>query len=441
MKIFKFLEKKISAYNEDLYFQIIVNGMILAFSLRVLGAGLTFFLNIVIARLLGAEGTGIFFLALAISTIGSVIGRVGLDNALLRFVSAHAGNEEWDHVLGVHILAIKICLVASGTVTLILTIFAPFISDIIFKNPDLSQPLRWMSLTILPMSILTLEGQSLKGLKKITDSILLQGVLVPLLVLLFIFPLVSLSGIIGVTWAYLIASIFVGFYGWIRWKRITFSIKKSNFAFNSTTLLESCKFLYPVALINRAVIPWFPILFLGIWVSPDDTGIFGVASRVSMLVSFLLTTLNNVVAPIFSELYTKGKLDKMAKTARSSAMIITILSIPVFLPLILFSEIVMSLFGAEFERGGKVLLILAIGQLTNTFCGSVGFLLNMSGNERANSKVTLISLIVLIVSMVLLIPPFGIIGAAIASSASVITFNILAFYQAERKIGIKLRWI
>ena len=95
-----------------------------------------------------------------------------------------------------HILAIKICLVASGTVTLILTIFAPFISDIIFKNPDLSQPLRWMSLTILPMSILTLEGQSLKGLKKITDSILLQGVLVPLLVLLFIFPLVSLSGII-----------------------------------------------------------------------------------------------------------------------------------------------------------------------------------------------------------------------------------------------------
>ena len=72
-----------------------------------------------------------------------------------------------------------------------------------------------------------------------------------------------------------------------------------------------------------------------------------------MLVSFLLTTLNNVVAPIFSELYTKGNLDKMAKTARSSAMIITILSIPVFLPLILFSEIVMSLFGAEFEREAR----------------------------------------------------------------------------------------
>ena len=131
----------------------------------------------------------------------------------------------------------------------------------------------------------------------------------------------------------------------------------------------------------------------------------------------------------------------MAETARSSAMLITILSLPIFLPLILFSEIIMSLFGAEFERGGKVLLILAIGQLTNTFCGSVGFLLNMSGNERANSNVTLISLLVLIVFMVLLIPSFGIIGAALASSASVITFNLLAFYEAERKIGIKLRWI
>ena len=210
---------------------------------------------------MGAEGTGIFFLALAISTIGSVIGRVGLDNALLRFVSAHAGNEEWDHVLGVHILAIKICLVASGTVTLILTIFAPFISDIIFKNPDLSQPLRWMSLTILPMSILTLEGQSLKGLKKNYRLYFTSRRIGTFVSFIIYF---SISKFIWNNWCDLglfNCIYFCRFYGWIRWKRITFSIKKSNFAFNSTTLLESCKFLYPVALINRAVIPWFLFYF------------------------------------------------------------------------------------------------------------------------------------------------------------------------------------
>ena len=146
----------------DPHMQEIVKGASLAFILKALGSGLAFGLNIAIARLLGAEGAGIYFLALSVTAIGSVIGRVGLDNALLRFVAIHSTHNEWNKLNGVYKLSMRIAIIASGLVTIVVFISSHWIASTLFDKPELSDPLRWMSLTILPFSCLIFTLRVLK---------------------------------------------------------------------------------------------------------------------------------------------------------------------------------------------------------------------------------------------------------------------------------------
>src|SRR5574340_239897 len=95
--------KRIIALHErlDEHMKEIVSGAAVALSLKVVAAGTAFALHVVLARLLGAEGTGIYFLAFTVIAIGAVIGRLGLDNAMLRYIAAHASVQDWSAVKGV----------------------------------------------------------------------------------------------------------------------------------------------------------------------------------------------------------------------------------------------------------------------------------------------------------------------------------------------------
>lgn len=76
----------------DHHMQEVLRGTGIAFVLKGVGAGLSFLLNVMIARYLGAEGAGIYFMAFTLSTIAVAIGRMGLDNTILRFIATALAN-------------------------------------------------------------------------------------------------------------------------------------------------------------------------------------------------------------------------------------------------------------------------------------------------------------------------------------------------------------
>ena len=112
-------KNKLKLLREDPHMREVARGTMLAFVLKVIGAGLAFAFSVAVARMLGAEGAGLYYLALAVTTIGSVIGRVGLDNSLLRFVATRATHDDWASVKGVYALGVRMAVMASGVVTLI----------------------------------------------------------------------------------------------------------------------------------------------------------------------------------------------------------------------------------------------------------------------------------------------------------------------------------
>lgn len=415
----------------------VVKGTALAFVLKIVGSGLAFAFNVAVARLLGAEGAGIYFLALSITAIGSVIGRIGLDNALLRFVATKASELDWAGVRGVYSLGIRLAIAAAGLVTAIVFFSAPWMADTLFNKPQLADPLRWMALSILPFSLLNLQAESLKGLKRIRDAMFVQGIGVPLVSLLLIVPLAKSFGVLGASLAYLAGSAVVAVLGMWAWHRAVAGHVIPSTPFPFKDLWASCRPLFMVSVINRAVLPWAPLFLLGIWATSEEVGVFGAALRVAMLVTFMLATINNVVAPKFAELYAKGDIETLGKIARHTTLLITILATPFFLVLIFGGELVMAMFGRGFEQGALVLAILAMGQFVNVFTGSVGYLLLMSENETPFQNLTIISASILLLMCLIFIPLWGAVGAALASSIAVAGLNIGSVCLVRRKIGIQ----
>ena len=96
----------------------------------------------------------------------------------------------------------------------------------------------------------------------------------------------------------------------------------------------------------------------------------------------------------------------------------------------------MGMFGEEFVNGGVVLSVLGLGQFISVLCGSVGYLLTMSGNEKLYRNIVMITAIFQLLLIIVLVPQIGGLGAAIASSATLICMNIAATYTVYKKLGI-----
>ncbi len=429
------IKKKLKVLRADPHMQEVVQGTMLAFVLKIVGSGLAFGFNVAVARLLGAEGAGLYFLALSVTAIGSVIGRVGLGNTLLRFVATHATQNEWGKVQAVHTLGIQLSAIASGALSLIGFLAADWAAESLFHKPEFAEPLRWMSLSILPFAILNLQADSLKGLKRISNAILLQSIGVPLFGLLLIWPLVSVAGVEGASWGYLAATTLVALLSIWAWRNVGPGGVYGKFCYPFSDLWASAKPLFILSLLNTFLI-WLPLLLLGIWVSTAEIGIFGAATRLALLVSFLLISLNNVIAPKFAELFAKGDLVAMGQIARRSSAMLTLLVSPVFLLMFLYRKEVMGLFGPEFAAGSTILAILLVGQLVNLISGSVGFLLMMSGNEKIIRNITMYAALLQFVIVLMLVPMLGGIGAAIATAIAMAMKNLLSVHAVYKKFGI-----
>lgn len=419
----------------DAHMRELVRGAGVALFLKVSGAGLAFGFNIALARILGAHGAGLYFLGLTTITVASVIGRAGLDNALLRFTAGSAAVDDWSAVRGVYQKGIGIGGGISLAAALAVFLGAPWISEAIFSEPTLTDPLRVMALAVVPFSLLILHAELLKGLKRIFESQLVQGIGIPALSLAGVLVLAPTFGVMGAAWAYVAATILTTVLGLWLWRRGTLEFRTARPRFETGVLLASAAPLFWVALLNL-VMNWASSGLLGVWADAREVGIFNVAHRTALLTGFVLFAVNAIAAPKFSGLYAAGDITALDSTARRSAALMAIAALPILLVLVFFPGPVLSLFGPEFRAGSTVLIVLAAGQFVNVVTGSVSYLLMMSGRERLLRNLMFGAALLNLILNALLIPRIGMLGAAVATTGSLVFLNVAAAVLVYRRLSI-----
>ncbi|MEO8116286.1 MAG: oligosaccharide flippase family protein [Bacteroidota bacterium] len=410
----------------------LVKHSLVSLFVRMGGAAAAFFMNIVVARYLGATEAGYFFLAVTTATLLATIGRVGADQTIMRFVSVLGENKEWNKL---HAVMRKI-LLWSGLpltiVTVFVCLFAKQIAVSVFSKPEMQGPLIWTALSMPFYAAYNIHGMALQGRRKVLVSVSSLKIITPLvlMILIFIFhPVASRESAIY----YLVACVVNFAFGHFWWRR---NVPPATFkeTFDSKELWKSCGPLWIVAIMN-VITTWGGQFIAGIYLPPQEVAQLAVSRNTTVLVSFILLAVNNVSAPRFAIMYNQGKMKELKNYARNTTRIMTLAALPITLLLWIFPEYILSLFGKGFIEGAWLLRILALGQFFSVISGSVGYLLNMTGHEKDMRNVMTINAIMGIILAFILTPLYGAIGSATATAIAIASTNLMAVRMVKKRLG------
>jgi O-antigen/teichoic acid export membrane protein len=177
------------------------------------------------------------------------------------------------------------------------------------------------------------------------------------------------------------------------------------------------------------------VIMLGILTDEAQVGIYNIAYKIGSIGFLIIVTISTIVTPKMASLYGHGNLADFKKLTHNATRLIAVLSTPIVLILIIFSKIILSFWGPEVVAGSTTLVIVSIGVLFSAMAGNVDQILNMTNNQNILRNITLISFFINLGLSYLLIPLYGIEGAAFSSLLTNILINVLCLYYIKKKLG------
>jgi O-antigen/teichoic acid export membrane protein len=386
---------------------------------------------IVLGRLYGAEGVGVFALAQSVYLGAGILARYGMDNALMRYV----GQDPTASVVPVYL---RWALIKSALLSVVAAVIILFLRNqfaLWYDAPMLGSLLPGIALAIPPFTVAFVLAGFMKGIRKPATACLLEngGIALVATALLLLFYNLSYEGISTSGWAMAAAAwIVLGQGLWQAWKwRRSTRLETNGQTLNPKAFKSSSNAFFVMSLASFGQQVFF-VMIAACYLSDNDLGLFKVAERTALLINFVLLVINTVIPPRIASLYGAGMIGELYLLIKKAACLGLLVSLPFFILCVLFPKTVLILYGPEFIDAANVLRIIAAGQVINLATGSVGFLLGMTGNEKILRNIALSSSVVGLILLFVMSPSMGAEGAAIAFCSSLIIKNVVALYYSLR---------
>ena len=273
----------------------------IALSIKVLGAVMAFLFNIFLARKLGAEHTGIFYLCYTVLMIAIVFSRLGIDNILLRNVAAFNDKKRYQDLKSIFRVCIKIVFFSSLVVSSLLYLLSDYIIIYFFKNPEMLNSLQLILIGIIPYSLSLIVVAGLKGLKKIGEATIIESVVIPTFSVGVLYFMLDDTQVNNFVSSYVIGFFLLICLAFFFWERNTRFIKEKTLSVNYKKVLNSSIPLLWVSamfLVNT----WADRIFLGYYSDAEAVGVYSIAVKIALLVSFILGAVNSASSAKFSDL-------------------------------------------------------------------------------------------------------------------------------------------
>jgi O-antigen/teichoic acid export membrane protein len=417
----------------------LVSGAFSSFIFRILGLFAGYLFIVLAVKNLGVGSYGIFSLSLAFLQITAMIGRLGVEFSIVKHV-AQFTSEDYDYGLikEVYLKGLKLMLIAGSVLTLFVFFSADLFAEYVFEMDGLSGSLRIISLGIIPSIIYFYNGNALRGLKKPGLYSMVINFLVFFFSGIFLWanPFPEIPNLLSMI--YTGATVLAAIISTIAWLRFSRMLSVSMTQVLSTREIISTSI--PMLLSGAFIIfnGWIDTLILGILSNEQEVGVFHVLLKLAAVANIFVFAVNSIATPRYAQLGSPEKRDQLQQQVMRSNKLIAMLNIPVILGLLLLYQPILNFLGSDFppEKYGLALLLLCIGRFVNSFCGSGGQLLNMTGYERVNQNITIIVFLINIGLNVILISQFGLFGAAFANMTSNILRNIGYVVFIKLKLNI-----
>jgi len=385
-----------------------------------------FITTIVLTRVLSVADFGLYSLGLVILQAGSIIALFGLNNGSLKYISAYLALNDKERIKGTIIQVMAFPLVFGIFLGIVTYLYSGLIAQF-FGKPGLELVIKIFAFGIPLFSLMQSAEAVTRGFKTAKYKVLGEKIIKPSLNFVLVLILYFLGfRLLGAAWAFVIAVFFTVLFLFLGVRKVFPEISfKSIIPKFETKKLLTTSFSLMFVWVILFLLQWTDISMIGYFLTSDKVGIYQVAVRVSLLMIMSLSALGSIFIPIISTLYHKGEKQKLASTFKTVTRWGFSLTLLVFLILIASSGEIMRVFGSSFVLGTSSLIVLCLGQLVFVGAGVSGAMLTMTGREKLESLNVLAVLILNVILNIVLIPRFGILGAAVATSISLILLNII----------------
>lgn len=398
-----------------------------------------YFVKIYVVRILGAELLGIYALGITLVSFMQLLGLLGLPGAAARFVAVYNATGKAAQLKAFLLRTSGIVLLLSLTLGGIIFFRGGWIARHLYRSPELAGYMGLFAGLMILYALTGFYAQVLAGFHDVAKrTVITNFVGTPLALVLTVILLARGMSLRGYLAAQVIGSALVLVLllraVWklippaarslsaplLRLDREVLSFSAANFGMNGIDFLTSQG----------------DKMLIGFYLAAKPVGIYVLAATLGAFVPLILQSVNQIFAPVIADLHARQRYEVLAKLFQTLTRWILAATLPLAGVVILFAPQVMRLFGAEFQSGWPVLVILALGQIGNCAVGSVGYLLLMSGNQKRLMKVQLASAMVCMIANLCLIPILGIVGAAIAAALVNLGSNLWNLVEVRRALGI-----
>jgi O-antigen/teichoic acid export membrane protein len=185
--------------------------------------------------------------------------------------------------------------------------------------------------------------------------------------------------------------------------------------------------------IGRAILAQLDLLVVGALATAGEVALYAAPFRLALLVGFPLIAVNQVVTPLIAGWYARGELGRLQHMLRSTAGL-ALLGASVFgvLCVVAGGDLLAFLFGPSYRDAATVLAILAIGQVIQTWAGSCGYALMMTGHQRPYAWLLAVSTVITVTLDVLFYDRWGIEGVALATTGMLALQNVVQVIYLKR---------
>ena len=416
---------------------------------------LSFALSLLITHNIRAHAFGLYAIALATVLLAQVPATLGLDVGAVRFVALRASEGDEEGARGSLQAALAVVALVSAALTLLIYWQAPWLAGTFFRKPGGTHLIRLVALSLPALALTRVAIGGLQGLGVMRYAAVLNpirvalNILVAAPLLLLGYSVNALAAAFLVTcWATLLVS------GGLVASALPRAFSPVPRAWRLRALL---RFSLPqtfTSLLLQTIL-WTDTILVGRLRTAAEVAVYTIVQRLLSPAQTVSTSTGQMFAPRIAAEDAKAgaRMNRATSQTASQAtpqgdratlgeMLKRVtywnvsLSIPVFGLLLLVPGPLLHLFGAGYSTGATALAILAAGQLFNAATGPLGQVINMSGRPYVtlanNAAVAALN----IVGCVILIPRYGINGAACSTTASITLVNLVKLVQVRFLFGI-----
>ncbi len=408
-----------------------------AFLFRVGNAGIAFASQILLARWMGESEYGIYVYVWTWVLLLGGMTSLGLASAPQKFIPEYA--DGGDHallrgfLLGSRLLSMVFATVVTAVGLLALWLFGDVLDHWAIV------PLV-LALVCVPMYVLTDVQDGIARTYNWIDVALAPAYLVrPLLILALLAALswaayaptavTAMAATIVATWVTAIAQLA------LLEKRLRARTPRGPRAFAPRTWMAVS---LPIFMVEGfyLLLAYTDVLVLSAFREPHEVGVYYAAVKVMSLVAFVSFSVSAAVAHRFTEYAVAGERERLETMVRDAARWTFWPSLGGAVIILALGWPILWLFGPAFVEGYPVLFVIAIGLLARATVGPLERLLNMLGQQNVCAAVYGGAFLLNIALAIALVPGFGMMGAAAATSLTLVMESILLFVITRRRLGL-----